>query len=180
MQPARNTTGNRARIIEAEHSQTGQAMPQSIAGAVLQVMAMEDGVAKNRIYSVASVIGQIQGPMSIQESVGRAFLLKMTNPIEFIELARRSAATTAASDTTPEEQLQIHELPRAISGDGRGKHLYVFGLGPNLTTFASATSEAAALEIVQRPGHPHYNCTVEEVNAAIRRSAAARADRRAL
>ena len=176
---ARDTPQNRALVMEmmeAELSETGRDFPESIAAATLEVMAMPDGVAKTRIYSVATVIGEMHGPMSVLESVGRASLLKMKEPIEFIELARRAAATTTeASDAV--EAPQIHCLPREIRREGRGKNLYVFGVGPNLTTFASARSAEEALEIVQRPGHPHYNSTVEEVNAAIRRAATARAAR---
>ena len=173
---ARDTPQNRALVMEmmeAELSETGRDFPESIAAATLEVMAMPDGVAKTRIYSVATVIGEMHGPMSVLESVGRAFLLKRNGPVEFIELARRAAA--AATEAV--EEPQIHRLPREIRSEGRGKNLYVFGAGPNLTTFASAKSKAEALEIVQRPGHPHFNCTVEEVNAAIRRAATARAAR---
>ena len=86
-----------------------------------------------------------------------AVLLKM-------EVDAPATAAHADNDAMDTETLQIPELPQP---EDKG-HLYVFWIGPNLSTFTSAHSAEEALEKVQRPGHPHYNCTVEEINATIR------------
>ena len=165
--PAHNTAENRAIIIESERVGSGQVMSQAVAGAFLQVTAMPDGVAKTRIFDVARVVGNTWGPMSIPYALGCAFLMKTSDPIGFVKLARDvEAAAANAPVAAPEETIQIHELPREIRREGN-KHIYVFGVDSNLTTFAAASSAEEALEIVKRPGHPHYNCTVEEINAVI-------------
>lgn len=94
-----NTAENRAALMQFHNARSDDVMTEALAGGLLLFGAMPEGPAKQDIHSVAHVLANTWPRMTPHVALGGAYLLKISHPATFDDIARQEAAAEAAAAT---------------------------------------------------------------------------------